>query len=395
MQLWWRIRGWARMRLISADCVSRLRRISREIRLVNVDFHSDLEVEFDILRTDVEKLTVHDGETLELVQTGGMPVILNKLRHWRLLTGVVLLLITLTAFLPTRILFLQVRGNSSVPAGLILERAAECGVYFGASSRELRSEQVKNHLLWAIPELRWAGVNTVGCTAVITVAERQSGEVSAQELPGDVVAVTDALVTEIYPQAGTARTAPGEAVRRGQVLISGATDLGASTRVERAAGEVYGLTSRSVDAVLPAQILLRRDSDRVVRKYSLRIGKKYVNFSNDSGILHGTCVKMRTVNYLTLPGGFQLPVALVTDTYQMCQTEAVSREMDPAELTEQARHYVREQMRSGIILDERVALSGEVLTAVFECREMIGAFRPGINTEGDTNERENRERGAG
>ena len=49
MQLWWRIRGWARMRLISADCVSRLRRISREIRLVNVDFRSDLEVEFDIL----------------------------------------------------------------------------------------------------------------------------------------------------------------------------------------------------------------------------------------------------------------------------------------------------------------------------------------------------------
>ena len=69
--------------------------------------------------------------------------------------------------------------------------------------------------------------------------------------------------------------------------------------------------------------------------------------------------------------------------------------MDPAELTEQARHYVREQMRSGIILEERVELSGEVLTAIFECREMIGAFRPGINTEGDTNERENRERGAG
>ena len=395
MQLWWRIRGWARMRLISADCVSRLCRISREIRLVNVDFHSDLEVEFDILKADMAKMAIHEGETLEIVQTGGIPILLDKLRRWRLLTGFVLLLVALTAFFPTRILFLQVRGNAAVPAGLILERAAECGVYFGASSRELRSEQVKNHLLWAIPELRWAGVNTVGCTAVITVAERQSGEVPAEELPGDVVAVTDALVTEVYPQAGTARTAPGEVVRKGQVLISGATDLGGHTRVDRASGEVYGLTSRSVDAVLPAQTLLRRDLDSVVRKYSLRIGKKYVNFSNDSGILHGTCVKMRTVNYLTLPGGFQLPVALVTDTYRMCQTEAVSREIDPAELSEQARRYVREQMRSGIILDERVVFSGEALTAVFECREMIGAFRPGIYTEGDTNERENRERGAG
>ena len=104
---------------------------------------------------------------------------------------------------------------------------------------------------------------------------------------------------------------------------------------------------------------------------------------------------MRTVKYLTLPGGFQLPVALVTDTYQMCQTEAVSREMDPAELTEQARHYVREQMRSGTILREDVRVVDGTMTVVFECREMIGAFRPGIYTEGDTNERENRERGAG
>ena len=88
MQLWWRIRGWARMRLISADCVSRLRQISREIRLVNVDFHSDLEVEFDILKAEMKKIATHEGETLELVQSGGFPVLLHKLCHWRLLTGV-------------------------------------------------------------------------------------------------------------------------------------------------------------------------------------------------------------------------------------------------------------------------------------------------------------------
>ena len=104
---------------------------------------------------------------------------------------------------------------------------------------------------------------------------------------------------------------------------------------------------------------------------------------------------MRTVNYLTLPGGFQLPVALVTDTYQICETENVSREMEHEDLMTQARRYVREQMRSGTIEQEDARFTGGALTVVFECREMIGAFRPGIYTEGDTNERENRERGAG
>jgi hypothetical protein len=104
---------------------------------------------------------------------------------------------------------------------------------------------------------------------------------------------------------------------------------------------------------------------------------------------------MRTVNYLTLPGGFQLPVALVTDTYQMCRTEPVSREMEQDALLRQARRYVRAQMRSGTILREDVRVVDGTMTVVFECREMIGAFRPGIYTEGDTNERENRKRGAG
>ena len=395
MELWWHIRGWTRLRLTSADCVSRLQTISREIRIENITFSDILEAEFDVLQADMGKIQIRDSEKLEILRYGGFPRYLDGLRRWWILAAVVVLLGTLTLFLPGRILFLRVEGNGEVPAKLILERAAECGVHFGASTQVLRSEQVKNHLLWAIPELRWAGVNTDGCTATITVAERQSGEGQAGELPGHIVAVTDAVVTEIFPQAGTAAVLPGQAVRQGQILISGSTDLGITTRAERAAGEVYGLTRRTITAVLPRENRHREVSDRVIRKFSLRIGKKYVNFSNDSGILHGTCVKMRTVNYLTLPGGFQLPVALVTDTYQMCRTEPVSREIEQEDLLQEARRYVRSQMRSGTILREEVRVVDGTMTVAFECREMIGAFRPGIYTEGDTNERENRERGAG
>ena len=395
MELWWRLRGWVRVQLTSADCVSRLRSISRVIRLEHIVFQNDLVVEFDILRSDLKRLKIRDGETVRQVGAGGLPVFMEKIRRWRLLAAVVLFLGILTVFLPTRVLFLRVEGNGEIPARLILERAEECGVYFGAPIRKLRSEQVKNHLLWAIPELRWAGVNTDGCVATITVAVRQTSEKSEQKLPGDVVAVTDAVIKDIFPETGTAQAETGQAVRAGQILISGTTDLGYCTRVDRASGEVYGLTRRSVDAVLPLKTIVRQETGKVVHKYSLRIGKKYVNFSNDSGILYGTCVKMRTVNYLTLPGGFRLPVALVTDTYQRCETEEISREMAQDELLAEARRYVREQMRSGSIEREDVQFSNNTLSVVFECREMIGAFRPGIYTEGDTNERENRERGAG
>ena len=395
MELWWRVRGWTRLRLTSADCAGRLRELAREVRLEDIRFENDLMVLFTISRGDRDRIRVRDGDALEQTGHGGLPVLLKHVRRWWMVAAMVVLLGVLTAFLQGRMLFLRVEGNEQVPARLVLERAEECGVYFGAPNRELRSEQVKNHLLWAIPELRWAGVNVSGCCAVITVAERQPGEETEETPSGDIVASIDAFVTEVYLEQGTALTAPGQAVRAGDVLISGSTDLGLLVRSDRADGEVYGLTRRLYEAALPAQTAVRQENGRVVRKFSLRIGKKYVNFSNDSGILHGTCVKMRTVHYLTLPGGFQLPVALVTDTYRLCDTVAIPREMNARLLMEQLRRMARDEMTAGTVLREEAAVVGDRLRMTFECRELIGVYRPYSITEGDTNDRENRERGAG
>mgnify|MGYP003312196808 CR=1 FL=1 len=103
---------------------------------------------------------------------------------------------------------------------------------------------------------------------------------------------------------------------------------------------------------------------------------------------------MRTVNYLTLPGGFQLPVALVTDTYYLCETETIPRgETDW--LSDAARRVLRGNLKGGSVLSEAFTEEGNLLTAVFECREQIGVFRPGEYMERDTFERENGERGAG
>ena len=395
MELWWRVRGWVRLRLTSADCAGRLRELSKQVRLEDIRFSNDLTVEFTVCGSDRDKVRVRDGDSLEVVETGGLPEILETVGRWKSVAMTVVLLGALTVFLQGRVLFFRVEGNVEVPARLILERAGECGLGFGSPAREIRSEQVKNHLLWAIPELRWAGVNVSGCIAVITVAERDPGEEPAEEVPGDVVAAVDAVVTEVFPAAGTLAVTPGQAVRAGDVLISGDTDLGLLVRRDRAEGEVYGLTRRTLEAVLPSETTARHETGAVERKFSLLIGKKYVNFAKDSGILHGTCVKMRTVKYLTLPGGFQLPVALVTETWRLCDRSPISREMDEALLLEAARRTAREVMTAGAILREETAVNGDRLKVALECREMIGVFRPETKSEGDTNDRENRERGAG
>ena len=393
MDLWWRLRGWARLRLTSADCVGRMRELGRERRLEHIEFLDDLTVEFDVQRSG--EVQVRDGEKLEVVRRGGVPAYLAVLARWKILCAFLAVLLVLTLWLPTRMWFIRVEGNGEIPARRILEAAEECGVYFGAPVRELRSEQVKNHLLWAIPELRWAGVNTSGCTATITVAVRDGGAIPEDTAPGALIACTDGVVPEVYPGAGTVLARPGQAVKAGDILISGTSDLGITTRVERAEGEVYALTERAVTAVLPEMTLRKGETGSQRVRYALLIGKKRMNFPNDTGILYGTCVKMRTVNYLKLPGGFELPVALVTERYVLCETKETVRDNSEEILAAAARSAVEEAMIAGTILTEDASFQGHTLPVSYSCREMIARFRPGVYLERDTNDRENGERRTG
>jgi sporulation protein YqfD len=149
----------------------------------------------------------------------------------------------LTIFLPTRVLFIHVEGNSTVEERRILEAAQECGIRFGASRRQVRSEKMKNRLLEKVPELKWAGVNTSGCTAVISVREQPVQEQRTGYTGiSSIVAACDGRITSCTVTKGNGLCAPGQVVQKGQLLISGYLDCGICIRVTGAEGEIFAET---------------------------------------------------------------------------------------------------------------------------------------------------------
>lgn len=403
--LWWRAAGYVRLRLTSADWAGRLRRLTDAgIRLERIEPVDDLRVEFSLRRQDQQRaaeLLSKSGDSLELLGRGGLP---EHLKRWAARPLVLLTLVLITAAticLPGQILHIRVEGNGEIPARRILEAAEDCGLRFFARRRSLRSEQVKNALLARLPELGWAGVNTSGCQAVIYVRPRDDGAAGEDSAYCDaLVAVRDALVTDLTVTGGTGLCVPGQIVRRGQALVSGYTDLGICTRAQSAAGEVWGITGREIRAVVPDKMVKAAPTGEIVKKYSMILGKKRINFYSDSGILYGTCGKMREVIWLTLPGGWELPLGLVTERYDLTQCASASRASAAELLSQTAEQALQAEMIAGRILSktEQVAREGTlwILKAEYECREMIARPRQGLYLEGDTNDdRENGERRTG
>ena len=236
-----------------------------------------LTVRFFCARKDcghIQAFCEKRGDSVSFGPEAGASVWKSFFRARPVLAVGLILLMMLTLYLPTRVLFFRVEGNESVTERQILEAMEESGIRFGASRRAVRSEKMKNVLLEALPELKWAGINTSGCTAVITVRERemQQSEKDPTAVTG-IVAAADGYVTSSTVVRGTGLCEPGQIVKAGQLLISGYTDQGICLLATGAEGEIYAQTSRNVEVVTPLQRQQRVQATAVTRRCSLTVGK--------------------------------------------------------------------------------------------------------------------------
>lgn len=384
MDLWRSIGGLLTLKLTSADTASALSRMNADgIVLYDVQQTDDpLCVCFQIARADLKKVrivTEKRGEMLTVMGRRGIFWSIRSLVRRPVICFGLLIFVFLVCFLPTRVLFFRVEGNSTVPTRLILEKCSEFGIGFGASRAEVRSEKLKNALLEAIPELQWAGINTSGCVATISVRERPFAEI-AEDAAGicSIVASRDGVITELTVTRGSAECAVGDAVRAGQVLISGYTDCGITIRAEQAEGEVYASTEHALNVVTPAIWDTKGETIRQIKKYSLIIGKNRINLYKGSGISDSSCDKMYVENYITLPGGFYLPVAIVTETWVYREVKTCEASGEEA-LSDFAARYLQQHMVAGQILSRQETVQQEDgifrLTGNYACLEMIGAVK--------------------
>ncbi len=380
------VEGIYRLKIISASPAEMLAAVNTAgIQIENVEFIDDLCIRASIHRSDYRALyalIIKRGDNVVIEKREGLFWLMPELLKRPVLLLGILLLLVLALYLPTRVLFISVEGNSSIPSQYIIEQADRCGISFGASRRAVRSERMKNMLLSEIPQLQWAGVNTVGCVAVISVRERASPDIHTElSRVSSIIASRDGILREITAIRGNLLCKEGQAVKKGQVLISGYTDCGFSISAERAEGEIVAQTFRKIQAVTPIEQEWRGEIFKERTNYALRIGKNIINFLKDSGISDTTCAKIYEEYHLTLPGGLQLPVVLLKTKYifSSCDSGRVDNEDRFLWMKDGAESYLCNQMYAGQILksNERLEFTEDmcVLTGRYICSENIGQVR--------------------
>lgn len=385
MELIKSLQGMVEVELTSAEPETALQIISGQgIELLRLKQSGELSYRFQIHKSVYSRLcriAQDRGDAVILVRKVGIYWKGKKAAKRPVLIFGFLILFLFALWVPSRVFFFCVAGNTAIPERKILAEAEKCGISFGASRSIVRSEQVKNALLGAIPELQWAGVNTQGCVATISVRERATEEDKPLNQVNSIVAQTDGYILSATATKGRLLVQPGQTVSAGQLLISGYTDCGICIQASSSEGEVLAQTNRTLNAISPSMYRKRGAVKNEKRKISLLLRKKRINLWKDSGILDSSCGRMYEEYYIILPGGFSLPVALCVETYWEYEEATLPIEETAAENELQlfSQSYLNQQMISGNIVSKKAYFCKSAgaygMKCQFVCTEMIGRVR--------------------
>lgn len=376
--------GYLTVELTGAGVVDTINRASEKgIILYGISWTGDLSVVLRVSVNDyflLNKLAAKQGDTLSIRSRRGLRFWAYSMVKRPLLMLALAALVWLSIWLPGRVLFINVDGNKNLTSQLILQTAEECGIFFGAKRGDVRSETVKNQLLQKLPQIQWAGVNTYGCTAVISVREDSARSGSNEtDSPSSIIASRDGVILSITAVSGNARCSVGDAVKEGQVLISGRSEEGILCRFTRSQGEVFAQTTRECTSIIPTVFSNKVMQKAADKKYSLLIGKKRINLSKDSGFYYAGYDKIYREYCVILPGGFALPFALAVEEYLPYEQELIEFQGVESLALDASDRYVEGQMISGEIISRTLRREQSAgiykLFADYLCTEMIGIER--------------------
>ncbi len=137
----------------------------------------------------------------------------------------------------------SVVGNETVSKDEIIKNANEIGVKNGALISRVDSQLLREKMLLKNDKLAWCSFNIEGTKITINVSEIVEKE---ESYPTNIVADYDCIVSDILVESGVANVKKGDAVSKGDILVSGISSLNENYKFVKAKAKIEGIITEKV-----------------------------------------------------------------------------------------------------------------------------------------------------
>lgn len=327
----------------------------------------------------VQELAKRNGRRVRIMKKRGLPFVLQKnKKRSGLVVGALLfaLIFHMLSGYVWNIDYCQLDSHSQTSVKNTLERV---GFYEGVSNEFESLKRMQTTAMLEFGNLSWITLNSDGSRGEVNATEKSMPETN-DTAPRNMKAKTDGMIIRIDPYSGAATVSPGDAVVKGNLLISGVvqTELG-GTHFERADGIVLAETKYNERFDIPKTVRMTIFDDEPQKRYACRIFGIFFPLSADR-ISDNTIsfVKEEKANFF----GENASVSLITEyIYDFNMDDAV---LDKAatEVLMQKQMLLRELFKYGgrDIKHREISLSEDNhayhFTVSYSCEEDIAAPSP-------------------
>ena len=222
----------------------------------------------------------------------------------------------------------KITGNESLTPTKIKELLAAEGLEVGSYLPGLRMNEIETRVLIRSDELAWISVHLEGTVAVVQVIEQKTPPES-KTAPANLVAARDGQIEYLELYRGTSVVKTGQAVRAGDLLVSGVRDSQTvGFQVTRAAGKVMARTDREFTVKVPLTYEKKVYKGIKKGKITLQFFKFSMNFLENSGKDLPLCDIIEMKSSAERFGLFDLPVSVSREELRPYRWESAERTPD-------------------------------------------------------------------
>lgn len=131
---------------------------------------------------------------------------------------------------------IDVEGNDYVKTEEIVNICREIGIEAGVSKSSITPQSQRQELLLKADELAWASLNVEGSRLTVNVSEVQRTDKNTNAF--NLKAEADGIIKKIDVTSGTCVVKVGQAVKKGDLLVSGVVEESGKTKFVNSSGRI-------------------------------------------------------------------------------------------------------------------------------------------------------------
>lgn len=288
----------------------------------------------------------------------GLPFVLLKYKiRFGMMLGV-LIGIFITIYSTFFVWKIDIIGNTEYSYTEISDMLKKHGFSEGTFLPNVDLKRVETAIMAENDGIAFISIYMKGTNAKVQINERVlKGEREDLTKPKNIVASHSGQILKFEIVSGETVVKRGQAVEKGQLLVSGVIDSNAvGYRLKSASGKVFASTLHKIEYKIPLKQQVKHYTGHEIKRKSIKILGKYINFFINSGNLYTKYDTIYNEEIITLFDTIELPIYYVTTTY--AEYQEYQQEID----VKRARELAYDKYAEFISSRKSIAIEKENLT---------------------------------